>query len=182
MLADMDAFSPAVMKPSCIARPKGTARVSRSGSAQHPCAMLRSTTGLKGNLPDRLHIGASPPSLAALRVGWNPTDPRRRAPGSRRALFQPADLRPEHAGSGQIPSGGRKNPSPCPPIGVQLRVAKSNYHQVRRQKELVRKTRQQEKQQKRLAAKSTEPAADGTDPVSASGESVAAVADGTSAS
>jgi hypothetical protein len=32
-------------------------------------------------------------------------------------------------------------------------VAKPNYHHARRQKELVRKTRQQEKQQKRDAAK-----------------------------
>jgi hypothetical protein len=32
-------------------------------------------------------------------------------------------------------------------------VAKANYHQIRRQKELARKTRQQEKQHKRAAAK-----------------------------
>jgi hypothetical protein len=32
-------------------------------------------------------------------------------------------------------------------------VAKPNYHHARRQKELVRKTRQQEKQQKRAASK-----------------------------
>jgi len=60
-------------------------------------------------------------------------------------------------------------------------VAKSNYHQVRRQKELVRKTRQQEKQQKRLAAKSTESTPDGTDPVAASSDSVSAPVGGTSA-
>jgi len=63
-----------------------------------------------------------------------------------------------------------------------LGVAKSNYHQVRRQKELVRKTRQQEKQQKRLAAKSGEQTAvDGTDPVAASGDPVIAPVGGTSA-
>jgi hypothetical protein len=62
-----------------------------------------------------------------------------------------------------------------------LGVAKSNYHQVRRQKELTRKTRQQEKQQKRLAAKSAEPTADGTDPVIASGDTEIAPAGGTSA-
>jgi hypothetical protein len=75
-------------------------------------------------------------------------------------------------------------PSRGPSIGVQLGVAKSNYHQVRRQKELVRKTRQQEKQQKRLAAKSAEQtAADGTgtDPVAASGDPVSAPVGGTSA-
>ena len=99
---------------------------------------------------------------------------------SRRALFQPADLRPEHAGPGQIVYK-RGNTSRGPPIGVQLRVAKSNYHQVRRQKELSRKTRQQEKQQKRLAAKSTEPTADGADPVAASSDSVSAPVGGTSA-
>jgi hypothetical protein len=77
--------------------------------------------------------------------------------------------------------GAWKNPSRWPPIGVQLRVAKSNYHQVRRQKELVRKTRQQEKQQKRLAAKSTEPTAGGTDPVAAPGDSVSDPVGGTSA-
>jgi hypothetical protein len=63
-----------------------------------------------------------------------------------------------------------------------LGVAKSNYHQVRRQKELVRKTRQQEKQQKRLAAKSAEPVADGTDQVAASGDPLSAPVGGTSAS
>jgi hypothetical protein len=36
-------------------------------------------------------------------------------------------------------------------------VAKANYHQIRRQKELARKTRKQEKQQKRQAAKAGEP-------------------------
>jgi hypothetical protein len=63
-----------------------------------------------------------------------------------------------------------------------LGVAKSNYHQVRRQKELSRKTRQQEKQQKRLAAKSSESTpADGTDTVAASGDTVSAPIGGTSA-
>jgi hypothetical protein len=38
-------------------------------------------------------------------------------------------------------------------------VAKANYHQIRRQKELARKTRKQEKQQKRQAAKVGEPTA-----------------------
>jgi hypothetical protein len=90
-------------------------------------------------------------------------------------------LSPEHAGTGQIVSADWKNLSPCPPIGVQLRVAKSNYHQVRRQKELSRKTRQQEKQQKRLAAKSTESTPDGSDPVAASSDSVSAPVGGTSA-
>jgi hypothetical protein len=81
-----------------------------------------------------------------------------------------------------------KNPSPCAPIGVQLRVAKSNYHQVRRQKELSRKTRQQEKQQKRLAAKSAEldpnapVIAESGDPAAApSGDSVNVPVGGTSA-
>jgi hypothetical protein len=41
-------------------------------------------------------------------------------------------------------------------------VAKTNFHQIRRQKELARKTRQQEKQQKRAAAKTAEP--DAADP------------------
>ena len=36
-------------------------------------------------------------------------------------------------------------------------MAKANYHQIRRQKELARKTRQQEKQQKRQALKAGEP-------------------------
>jgi len=36
-------------------------------------------------------------------------------------------------------------------------VAKANYHQIRRQKELARKTRQQEKKQKRQALKAGEP-------------------------
>lgn len=81
-----------------------------------------------------------------------------------------------------------KYPSPRPPIGVQLRVAKSNYHQVRRQKELSRKTRQQEKQQKRLAAKSSEPGStdpDGnsTEPVTAAvGDPVSAAVDSPSVS
>jgi hypothetical protein len=35
-------------------------------------------------------------------------------------------------------------------------VAKANYHQIRRQKELARKTRQQEKQHKRAAAKASD--------------------------
>jgi ATP-dependent exoDNAse (exonuclease V) alpha subunit len=39
-------------------------------------------------------------------------------------------------------------------------VAKTNYHQIRRQKELAKKTRQQEKQQKRLAAKTSTPDAE----------------------
>jgi hypothetical protein len=38
-------------------------------------------------------------------------------------------------------------------------VAKANYHQIRRQKELARKTRQEEKKQKRSAVKSSDPAA-----------------------
>jgi hypothetical protein len=64
-----------------------------------------------------------------------------------------------------------------------LGVAKSNYHQVRRQKELSRKTRQQEKQQKRLAAKAGEPgstALDGVDPVVSSGDPVSIPVDGSS--
>jgi hypothetical protein len=44
-------------------------------------------------------------------------------------------------------------------------VAKANYHQIRRQKELARKTRQQEKQHKRAAAKA--PDAPGVDAESA---------------
>ena len=36
-------------------------------------------------------------------------------------------------------------------------MAKANYHQIRRQKELARKTRQQEKKQKRQALKAGEP-------------------------
>ena len=36
-------------------------------------------------------------------------------------------------------------------------MAKANYHQIRRQKELARKTRQQEKKQKRQALKADEP-------------------------
>jgi hypothetical protein len=100
------------------------------------------------------------------------------------STFQLADLRPEHTGAGQIMTEDGNYPSRGPSIGVQLGVAKSNYHQVRRQKELVRKTRQQEKQQKRLAAKSAEQtAADGTgtDPVAASGDPVSAPVGGTSA-
>ena len=38
-------------------------------------------------------------------------------------------------------------------------MAKANYHQIRRQKELARKTRKQEKQQKRQALKAGEPSA-----------------------
>ena len=91
-----------------------------------------------------------------------------------------------HAGAGQIVDPPGNYLSPDPPIGVQLRVAKSNYHQVRRQKELVRKTRQQEKQQKRLAAKSAEVTAEGgTDPATPSGDSSSAAPpslNGTSAS
>ncbi len=99
------------------------------------------------------------------------------------SAFQLADLRPGHAGAGQITTETGNYPSREPPIGVQLGVAKSNYHQVRRQKELSRKTRQQEKQQKRLAAKSNESTpADGTDAVAASGDIVSAPLDGTSAS
>jgi hypothetical protein len=46
-------------------------------------------------------------------------------------------------------------------------VAKANYHQIRRQKELARKTRQQEKQHKRAAAKASEaPVADADSAVS----------------
>jgi hypothetical protein len=61
-------------------------------------------------------------------------------------------------------------------------VAKANYHQIRRQKELARKAKQQEKQQKRAAAKAAEPDVadpDGTvtvnepvnDPIGSSGSS-----------
>ena len=98
--------------------------------------------------------------------------------------FQPADLRPGHTGAGQILSTAWKNPGSRPPIGVQLGVAKSNYHQVRRQKELSRKTRQQEKQQKRLAAKSNESTpVDGTETVAATDDTVGAPPlSGTSAS
>jgi hypothetical protein len=39
-------------------------------------------------------------------------------------------------------------------------VAKPNYHHARKQKELARKTRQQEKKQKRLAGKAGPEAAD----------------------
>ena len=39
-------------------------------------------------------------------------------------------------------------------------MAKANYHQIRRQKELARKTRQQEKKQKRQALKAGEPNAE----------------------
>ena len=62
-------------------------------------------------------------------------------------------------------------------------MAKTNYHQLRRQKELARKTRQQEKHQKRAAAKVAEP--DGGDPHGAvEGQTTAAEAssDGTSGS
>jgi hypothetical protein len=46
-------------------------------------------------------------------------------------------------------------------------VAKANYHQIRRQKELARKSRQQEKQHKRAAAKASEtPGADAESAVS----------------
>ena len=75
-----------------------------------------------------------------------------------------------------------KYPSPLGHLGVQLAVAKANYHQIRRQKELARKTRQQEKQQKRAVAKAAEPdvadpnavTAEGptTDPQGSSGGSI----------
>jgi hypothetical protein len=46
-------------------------------------------------------------------------------------------------------------------------VAKANYHQIRRQKELARKSRQQEKQHKRAAAKASDsPAEDAESAVS----------------
>jgi hypothetical protein len=41
-------------------------------------------------------------------------------------------------------------------------VAKANYHQIRRQKELARKSRQQEKQQKRQTTKDSAADPDGT--------------------
>jgi hypothetical protein len=97
------------------------------------------------------------------------------------STFQLADLNPGTPGRVKLSAESGNYLRPRPPIGVQLGVAKSNYHQVRRQKELVRKTRQQEKQQKRLAAKSNEPAAEGTDPVAASGDTVSAPVGGTSA-
>ena len=75
------------------------------------------------------------------------------------SAFKLADLSPAHTGAGQISSQPRKYPSPERRKGVQWPVAKANYHQIRRQKELARKTRQQEKQQKRLAAKAGEPSA-----------------------
>jgi hypothetical protein len=68
-------------------------------------------------------------------------------------------LSPAHTGAGQISSEQRKNPSPERRKGVQWPVAKANYHHIRRQKELARKTRKQEKQQKRLAAKAGDPEA-----------------------
>jgi hypothetical protein len=142
-----------------------------------------------GNLPNRLHIGAnSAESLSAAAEGRNPTDLLRCAFGLPTSAFLLADLRPGTPGPVKSLGASGNYLSRRPAIGVQLGVAKSNYHQVRRQKELVRKTRQQEKQQKRLAAKSGETVAHGTDPVAAPGESASAPAvvnapvDGTSAS
>lgn len=95
-----------------------------------------------------------------------------RAPDER---FSARGFETGHAGAGQISTETGIYPSRVPLIGVQLGVAKSNYHQVRRQKELSRKTRQQEKQQKRLAAKSNESTpADGTDTVVATDDTVSA--------
>ncbi len=42
-------------------------------------------------------------------------------------------------------------------------MAKANYHQIRRQKELARKTRQQEKQHKKAAAKASEVPVEGAE-------------------
>lgn len=67
-----------------------------------------------------------------------------------------------------------KFPGRNPPMSVQWGVAKPNYHQARRQKELIRKARQQEKQQKRAASKAAEePAApvEGDSAVTNPGES-----------
>jgi hypothetical protein len=150
--------------------------------------MLCSDDRTNGNLPNRLHIGASSAERLSAAEGRNPTDLLRCASGLPTSAFLLADLRPGTPGPVKSPGDSGNYPSRRPPIGVQLGVAKSNYHQVRRQKELVRKTRQQEKQQKRLAAKSGETVADGTDPVAASGDSVSTPAvvnapvDGTSAS
>ena len=141
-----------------------------------------------GNLPNRLHIGASSAQSLSAAEGAESDRPAPVCFGLPTSAFLLADLRPGTPGPVKSPGESGNYPSRRPSIGVQLGVAKSNYHQVRRQKELVRKTRQQEKQQKRLAAKSGETVADGTDPVAASGESVStpavvnAPADGTSAS
>jgi hypothetical protein len=70
--------------------------------------------------------------------------------------LKPADLSPGHAGAGQILPATRKYPSLAAPKEVHCVVAKANYHQIRRQKELARKTRQQEKQQKRAVAKASD--------------------------
>jgi hypothetical protein len=63
-----------------------------------------------------------------------------------------------HRGGSNLPPNVRKKPRPEARKGVQWPVAKANYHQIRRQKELARKTRHQEKQQKRQAAKASDPA------------------------
>ena len=75
----------------------------------------------------------------------------------------PADLSPGHTGAGQIFPATRKNPSLPSPKEVHCLVAKANYHQIRRQKELARKTRQQEKQHKKAAAKASEVPVEGTE-------------------
>ena len=59
-------------------------------------------------------------------------------------------------------------------MSVQWGVAKPNYHQAKRQKELTRKARQQEKQQKRSAGKPADESAatvEGAPAVAEPGES-----------
>ena len=90
--------------------------------------------------------------------------------------LKPADLSSGHTGAGQISPHPRKQVSAPPPKGVHWRVAKANYHQIRRQKELARKTRQQEKQQKRAVAKASEPAVADPDGVFPGGDPVTDVA------
>jgi|SRR5882672_5228316 len=151
------------------------ARLRRSGSAQHQYAILCPDDRPRGDSPKRLHIGASQSKPSSFPGGMESKPIRSGVSQAPDGRFQPADLRPGHTGAGQILSTAWKNPGSRPPIGVQLGVAKSNYHQVRRQKELSRKTRQQEKQQRRLAAKSAEPgstAPDGANPVVSSGDPV----------
>ena len=75
----------------------------------------------------------------------------------------PADLSPGHTGAGQIFPARRKNPSLPASKEVHCGVAKANYHQIRRQKELARKTRQQEKQHKKAAAKASEVPVEGAE-------------------
>jgi hypothetical protein len=140
------------------------------------------TTGLEETSQPTPHWSELSLSLAAAEGdGIRPTcSGVLRAPDER---FSARGFETGHAGAGQISTETGNYPSRAPLIGVQLGVAKSNYHQVRRQKELSRKTRQQEKQQKRLAAKSNESTpADGTsDTVAASGDTVSAPIGGTSA-